>query len=131
MLKSDGFTIIFNCDREIWINADKNMIDRSFYNLISNAVNYSGERKEIVINQHIKRNAVRVEVTDFGKGIAEDIKPYIWERYYKDNNSRTNSVKGSGLGLSIVKTFVESHGGICGVKSKENQGSTFWFEIPL
>ena len=94
-------------------------------------VNYSGGSREIIVNQIIKKNYVRIEVVDFGRGISEHILPYIWERYYKDTNNHIEGIKSSGLGLSIVKTFVEAHGGSCGVTSKVGKGSTFWFEINL
>ena len=129
MLKGEGFKVVFNSDKDVIVCADKTMIDRSFYNLLTNAVNYSGERKEIIVNQIVKRNYIRIEVTDFGSGIDKHILPYIWERYYKGSKNNVNSVKSSGLGLSIVKTFVEANGGSCGVKSKVNEGSTFWFEL--
>lgn len=131
MLKNEGFKIVFNSEADVVVNADQNMIDRSFYNLMANAVNYSIENKEIIVTQKVKRNAVRIEVRDFGRGISPHVIPYIWERYYKDTTNLVKGIKSSGLGLSIVKTFIEAHGGVCGVQSKEGEGSIFWFEIPL
>ncbi|MBR2028619.1 MAG: HAMP domain-containing histidine kinase [Oscillospiraceae bacterium] len=131
MLKSEGFKITFNSDRDIIVQADQTMINRSFYNLLANAVNYSGDSREIIVNQIIRKNYVRIEVIDFGRGISEDTLPYIWERYYKDSDNHIENIKSSGLGLSIVKTFVEAHGGSCGVVSSIGKGSTFWFEINL
>ena len=131
MLKGMDFKVEFNSDRDVFITADKTMIDRSFYNLLANAVNYSGDRKEIIVNQIVKRNFVRIEVIDFGRGISEHTLPYIWERYYKDDKNSMYGIKSSGLGLSIVKTFIEAHNGTCGVKSKVGEGSTFWFEIGI
>jgi len=129
MLKSDGFKFTFNKERYITIEADQIMINRSFYNLLANAVNYSEDKKDITITQTVTDKTVKIEVTDSGKGISEHMQPYIWERYYKGTSSSKKSIASSGLGLSIVKTFVEAHGGVCGVKSKEGTGSTFWFEI--
>lgn len=131
MLKGMDFKVEFNSDRDVFVTADKTMIDRSFYNLLANAVNYSGDRKEIIVNQIVKRNFVRIEVIDFGRGISEHTLPYIWERYYKDDKNSMYGIKSSGLGLSIVKTFIEAHNGTCGVKSKVGEGSTFWFEIGI
>ena len=131
MLKGMDFKVEFNSDRDVFITADKTMIDRSFYNLLANAVNYSGDRKEIIVNQIVKRNFVRIEVIDFGRGISEHTLPYIWERYYKDDKNSMYGIKSSGLGLSIVKTFIEAHNGTCGVKSRVGEGSTFWFEIGI
>lgn len=131
MLKGMEFKVEFNSDRDVFVTADRTMIDRSFYNLLANAVNYSGDRKEIIVNQIVKRNFVRIEVIDFGRGISEHTLPYIWERYYKDDKNSMYGIKSSGLGLSIVKTFIEAHNGTCGVKSKVGEGSTFWFEIGI
>jgi len=131
MLKGMDFKVEFNSDRDVFVTADRTMIDRSFYNLLANAVNYSGDRKEIIVNQIVKRNFVRIEVIDFGRGISEHTLPYIWERYYKDDKNSMYGIKSSGLGLSIVKTFIEAHNGTCGVKSKVGEGSTFWFEIGI
>ncbi|MBQ6929571.1 MAG: HAMP domain-containing histidine kinase [Oscillospiraceae bacterium] len=131
MLRGMDFKVEFNSDRDVFITADKTMIDRSFYNLLANAVNYSGDRKEIIVNQIVKRNFVRIEVIDFGRGISEHTLPYIWERYYKDDKNSMYGIKSSGLGLSIVKTFIEAHNGTCGVKSRVGEGSTFWFEIGI
>ena len=129
MLKGEGVTITFNYDGEVTVNADQTMINRSFYNLLSNAISYSTDRKEVVVNQTVKDEKVKIEVIDFGKGISEHTVPYIWERYYKDTSNKTKGTNSSGLGLSIVKTFIEAHNGTCGVKSKEGEGSTFWFII--
>ena len=71
---------------------------------------------------------MRFEVIDHGTGIKKEDIPLIWQRYYKAKNI---SETGSGLGLSILKTILELHDAEYGVESKINEGSDFWFELPL
>ena len=125
------FAVIVNDIGEVNIDADETLINQCFYNLLINALSYSMDKKEVMVKQTVKGNKVRVEVTDFGKGIAQEDIPYIWERYYKNTDNRIKAVKNTGLGLSIVKTFVNLHGGECGVESEKDKGSTFWFEINI
>lgn len=131
LLKNDGFKIVFSYDKEIYVNADKMKIDRVFYNLLINAINYSGDSKIITVSQKISDKHVRISITDNGSGIAEDDIPFIWDRYYKSNKNHKRAVTGTGLGLSIVKKIIDLHGGSYGVTSELDKGSTFWFEINI
>ena len=131
LLKSDGFEIVFDHDREVYVEADKTKIGRAFYNLLVNAVTYSGGSRVVVVTQTVVENRVRISVTDEGEGVPEHDIPFIWDRYYKCNNKHKRAVTGSGLGLSIVKKVIGLHGGSYGVMSQVGQGSTFWFEIEI
>ena len=84
----------------------------------------------LYVSQKTAKNRVRISVRDTGKGISEESLPHIWERYYTDSSARSQGKTGSGLGLSIVKTVAELHGGSCGVETGPG-GSTFWFELPV
>jgi signal transduction histidine kinase len=131
LLQKEGFAIHFTHDRDIYVDADKTKIERAFYNLLINAVNYSGESRIITVEQTIVDNRVRISVIDRGEGITEDELPFIWDRYYKSAKTHKRAVTGSGLGLSIVKKIIDLHGGSYGVVSEPDTGSTFWFEIQL
>jgi len=132
LLKREGFKIAFSSDKgDVYVDADKAKIDRAFYNLLINAINYSGESRNILVKQTTANNFVRISVTDYGEGIAEADLPFIWDRYYKSGKAHKRAVTGSGLGLSIVKKIVGIHGGKYGVASETGKGSTFWFEIVL
>ena len=72
---------------------------------------------------------VRMEVTDNANGIAEDVLPYIWDRYYKVDKNFNRSVNSTGLGLAIAKAILEAHKARYGVTSKLKESSTFWFEL--
>ena len=74
---------------------------------------------------------VIVSVIDHGEGIAKKDIPYIWDRYYKVDKTHIRSSVGSGIGLAIAKEILELHGFEYGVKSKLNEGSTFYFKLPI
>ncbi len=131
LLTGEGFSVTFDYNAEIIVVADEAKIDRAFYNLLINAVNYAGADKTVSVKQTVTGNNVRVSVTDNGDGIPPDDLPVIWDRYYKSAKAHRRGVAGTGLGLSIVKKIIELHGGNYGVDSQPGQGSTFWFEIIL
>ncbi len=135
MLRYEKFTeqqeysITFEKEENISVKADRTMILQVVYNLVNNALNYTGEDKKVKIKQTVEGDKVRVSVTDTGVGIAPEDIPYIWDRYYKVDKVHKRAVVGTGLGLSIVKGILESHGAHYGVESVIDKGSTFWFEL--
>lgn len=131
LMIKEGFEISFSHSNDVYVNADKAKIDRAFYNLLINAINYSGENRSIFVEQTITGNYVRISVNDRGEGIANNDLPFIWDRYYKSRKTHIRAITGSGLGLSIVKKIIDMHDGKYGVTSEEGQGSTFWFEIKM
>jgi len=131
LLKKEGFEIAFSHNDDVYVDADKVKINRAFYNLLINAINYSGESRNILVEQTIIGNRVRISVIDYGEGIAEADLPFIWDRYFKSGKAHKRAVTGSGLGLSIVKKIIDIHGAQYGVVSETGKGSTFWFELGL
>ena len=131
LLEKEGFKIVFSHDGEAYVKADQVKIGRAFYNLLINAVNYSGDSRVITVTQTILSDLVRISVTDYGEGIAKAELPFIWDRYYKSGKAHKRAVIGTGLGLSIVKKIIELHSGHYGVTSELGTSSTFWFELPL
>jgi len=131
LLKKEGFEIKFSHNGDVFVDADKAKIDRAFYNLLINAVNYSGDSRKVLVEQTVNGNRVRISVIDYGEGIAEADLPFIWDRYYKSGKAHKRAVTGSGLGLSIVKKIIDIHGGKYDVVSETGKGSTFWFELGL
>ena len=126
--ETEGYIFEVNTPKEVIINADKKKIEQVIYNLINNAINYTGKDNRVIINV-IKNKKVRVEIKDTGKGIKEEDLPHIWEKYYHSKKKHKRNVIGTGIGLSIVKTILESHNFKYGVESKLNKGTTFYFEI--
>ncbi len=131
LTERDGYIITFDADSDAFINADRTMILQVIYNLINNALNYTGKDKKVSIVQSVWDNKVRISVMDTGEGIEPDDIPYIWDRYYKVDKVHKRAKIGTGLGLSIVKGILESHGAEYGVESRVGEGSNFWFEFEM
>jgi signal transduction histidine kinase len=129
--KLADYTFRFWCDREVHVYADRLKLSQVLYNLVNNAINYTGTDKTVYLRQLVRGDSVRVEITDTGEGIPADKLPYIWERYYKVDKAHRRAQVGTGLGLSIVKKILDMHGGRYGVQSEEGAGSTFWFELSV
>ncbi len=129
LTEQQGYRFEFIKDGEVWVKADPVKISQVIYNLINNAITYSGQDKLITIVQNMNNQVVRVEIIDTGEGIDQDLLPLIWDRYYKVDKAHKRAAIGTGLGLSIVKTILDMHGAKYGVISKNGEGSTFWFEL--
>lgn len=127
--EQDGYNISFESNEKVYVFADELKISQVIYNLVNNAINHSGDNKTVVVSQSVKDKKVVISVTDYGEGIPADKLEYIWDRYYKVDKEHKRGVIGSGLGLSIVKTILDSHNAHYGVRSTLGKGSTFWFEL--
>lgn len=127
----EGYKVNFDADREVYVMADEGRILQVLYNLINNAINYTGEDKTVSIRQTVESRDdgeyVLIEVIDTGAGISGEDLPLVWERYYKANDFHKRANMGSGLGLSIVKNILVLHGAEFGVRSSIGKGSCFWF----
>lgn len=131
LLSNQEIKIQFDYEEDFWIQGDFLKLSQVIYNLINNAINYSGEDHLVIIRQIRKENEVMIQFIDHGEGIEESMLPYIWERYYKVDKTHKRSKVGSGLGLSIVKAVLELHHAEYGVESKLQKGTTFWFCFPI
>lgn len=129
--EQEGYSIEFQYEQEVFVKADEFKIFQVIYNLINNAINYTGADKWVLVRQLIKDEVVRIEVTDTGEGIAKEALPYVWNRYYKVDKTHKRAVMGTGLGLAIVKNILILHEADYGVESEPGKGSTFWFELPI
>ena len=127
--EQDGYNLLFEYDEEIFVNADFSKINQVVYNLMNNAINYSGKDKTIVVRQLLKEEKVLIEIEDHGDGIDKEHLENIWDRYYKVDKEHRSSVVGTGLGLSIVKNILDLHNARYGVRSIVGKGSVFWFEL--
>ncbi len=131
LTEHDGYNITFDFEREIYVCADRTMILQAIYNLINNAINYTGSDKYVRVVQTQKGNRVRISVSDTGAGIKKEDMPLVWDRYYKVDKVHKRATVGTGLGLSIVKGVLEAHNATYGLNSKVGEGSTFWFELEI
>ena len=123
-----SLNLVFEGDTA-YVMADKGKIEQVLYNLIDNAIKFSPNDSEINITTRSKGNKVIVSVKDYGIGIPKESLKKIWERFYKTDSSRGKDKKGSGLGLSIVKEIIQSHGEEIDVISTENAGTEFVFTL--
>ena len=127
----DGYTIDFVYDREVNVYADEQKMFQVLYNLVNNAINYTGDDKKVTVVQLVRDDVLRIEVQDTGDGVKQEDIPYVWDRYYKDKTAHKRALQGTGLGLSIVKNVLELHGAKYGVNSVQGKGATFWFELTI
>ena len=130
MTAVEGYTVLFTPAEDRTVTGDSGRISQVLYNLLGNALTYTGKDRTVRITLQDTGSRVRVEISDSGEGIPEDELPYIWDRYYRSRENHRRAVIGSGLGLNICRSILEKHGAEYGVKSVEGQGTTFWFELP-
>ncbi|KKE79316.1 cell wall metabolism sensor histidine kinase WalK [Oceanobacillus caeni] len=111
---------------------DPDRVEQIFTNLIDNAIRHTDENGFVKVSVKNNENELVVSIEDNGSGIPEEDLPFVFERFYKADKSRTRNKqkKGTGLGLAIAKNIVNAHNGSISVKSKLHQGTTFTFNIP-
>jgi signal transduction histidine kinase len=131
LIEQEGFNLKFESDQNALVHADELRIGQVLYNLINNAISYTGEDKRVTVRQTVADGWVRVEIIDSGEGIPADQLPHIWDRYYKAEKTHHRAIVGTGLGLSIVKAALELHQVPYGVDCSPDTGSVFWFKLPL
>ena len=131
LTEKDGYTIRFEYDAPVDVTADSMRIGQVVYNLIGNALTYTGPDKLVTVRQSVHDGFAHIDITDTGKGIAKDELDLIWNRYYRTKETHKRAIIGSGLGLNIVQSILKEHGVPYGVSSEPGNGTTFWFELPL
>ncbi|NDJ60570.1 MAG: GAF domain-containing protein [Chloroflexi bacterium] len=112
------------------ISLDPVLIGESMENLLSNASKYSAEGERVIVRADYADGRFHYMVEDHGIGIPEDELPALFQSFYRTRSVREESIPGQGLGLSLVKTIVERHGGDVWVESEEGKGSRFGFWLP-
>ena len=127
--EAEEYTFITDLPDEVLIKADKAKISQVIYNLINNAINYTGDDKKVYISLKKENKDYVLSIQDTGKGIKEAEIKNIWTKYYKNDKNHQRNVISTGIGLSIVKEVLEKHKFEYGVKSKINKGSTFYFKF--
>jgi signal transduction histidine kinase len=112
------------------VNADPDRLAQVIGNLLSNALRHTPGGGRVVISARSERQLLRVVVADTGEGIPAEELPFVFDRFYRGDKSRTRASGGSGLGLAIAKAWVEAMGGQIGVQSDAGHGSRFKFTLP-
>jgi signal transduction histidine kinase len=114
-----------NCPEVIQLNADASRLEQIIFNLLDNSIKYSSPDGKTAINVSRHKKNIVIRIKDKGKGIPDHELPYIFNRFYRVDKSRTRALGGTGLGLAIVKELIHAHGGTITVKSRENAGTEF------
>lgn len=127
--ETENYKLLLNAPEIAVVHADKNKINQVLYNLINNAINYTGEDLTVKINVTESKNNYLIEVIDSGKGIDKKELNQIWTKYYKNEKNHKRNVVGTGLGLSIVQNILVKHNFKYGVESTKNKGTKFYFYI--
>lgn len=129
LVANEQYQFIYSSPENIKVVGNKKRIEQILYNLINNAIQYTGNDKKVTINVLSEQNFIKIEIKDTGKGISKEEMKYIWDKYYKIDKSYQRNHKSSGIGLSIVKSLCIQNDIEYGVISKKNYGSCFWIKI--
>jgi len=130
--EAQGVTLDAVCPPDLpFVLADATRAGQVLDNLVSNALRHTPAGGKIEIGARPREQAVEISVTDTGEGIPAPELPRVFERFWRADRSRSRSHGGSGLGLAIAKQLVEAMNGTIGVESENQQGSHFWFTLPL
>ncbi len=131
-VRHEGFTVQAEIDTPLpSIQADRAAISQAITNLIDNAIKYSAGAKEVYVRGFTENQYLIIAVQDFGVGIKPEEIDKVFERFYRGGDELTRTVKGSGLGLTLVKQIIEAHHGSVHVESEPGSGSTFSIRLPL
>lgn len=127
--ETENYNFIIKSPEKALVKGDINKIGQVIYNLVNNAINYTGNDLTVTIEVIEKKKSYLVNIIDTGKGIKEEDLNLIWNKYYKNEKNHKRNKIGTGIGLSIVKNILDRHKFKYGVKSKVGEGTIFYFEI--
>jgi signal transduction histidine kinase len=131
-VRHEGFSIEVEIKKDLpMIMVDRVGIAQAVTNLIDNAVKYSGESRRIIVGASETDSSVSITVQDFGIGIRKEDLERVFERFFRGGDELTRTIKGSGLGLTLVKEIIEAHNGTVHAESEPGRGSTFFIKLPL
>ncbi|MCX5656644.1 MAG: heavy metal sensor histidine kinase [Candidatus Omnitrophica bacterium] len=128
LAEQKNIKIFFSEQDGVVLDVDENKIRRVFLNILDNAIKYTPQNGKVTLSLEKENNLARIQISDTGIGIPEDELPHIFDRFYRVDKSRSSY--GSGLGLSIAKSIVETHRGSIDVESRSGQGTTFTISLP-
>lgn len=130
IFKDKQISFELTCDSDLQVAVDSERFHQVLINLIDNAINHSGELSKVRLHVHrSKPGFITISISDDGNGIPKEELPFIFERLYRVDKSRSRSLGGSGLGLSIVKEIIEKHGGQVHAESDLEKGTTISIEL--
>jgi signal transduction histidine kinase len=127
---SRGLELSVTAEPGATVLGDPRRLTQVIGNLVSNSLKFTPAGGRVAIELSEADGSVSLAVQDTGRGIAEDVQGRLFTKYERVGGSAAARIEGTGLGLVIVKEIVEAHGGSVGVRSREGEGSTFWFKLP-
>ncbi|MFD0793785.1 chemotaxis protein CheB [Mucilaginibacter litoreus] len=128
--QNPAYHIEYNASCEMKVHADRVRLEQVVTNFLTNAIKYSPKSDKVVVTCDVDDQKFKLAVKDFGIGIPDDKKEFLFDRFYRVQESSSH-VSGLGLGLYISAEIIKRHQGDIGVESTSNQGSVFWFTIPV
>lgn len=129
-LEKENLELNIGSNGKILLNVDPDRIHQVLQNLLENAIFHSPEGGTIQLDTERSDEQVEISISDEGEGIPREDLPYVFDRFYRVDRSRSRTTGGTGLGLTISKELVEAHGGGIDVKSEEGEGTTFTVTLP-
>lgn len=131
LAKEKKLDLILDLDKKVeCVMADRTRVRQVLWNIMGNAIKFT-EKGSVTLSMRKDKDIVRVSVRDTGIGIKPEHLPIVFEQFRQVDGSLNRNVGGTGLGMSITKKLIELHGGEIGVESVADQGSTFWFTLPI
>lgn len=132
LIKNSGKTMVITESLpDVYIKGDHERLVQVMDNLISNAIKFSPENSTIEISMKVIDNNLRIAVKDPGKGIPKEFQPHIFEKFARAESGDARKTPGTGLGLNICKNMIEQMGGKISFTTKENEGTTFYVDLPI
>jgi len=128
--QSRGITMEVHCPDTLVAMVDPTLMEQAVFNLVDNAIKYSGEGACICINVELKDRDIQIQVKDTGSGIDAAHLPKVFNRFYRVDKGRSRDQGGTGLGLAIVKHIVQYHNGRIEVESRRGKGTCFTITLP-
>jgi len=130
LAEDKSLSIVCETSRDVMVEVNEVRLRQVVVNLLDNAIKYTPEGGKITVRIKAAPHRAILEVTDNGIGISGEALPHVFDRFYRSAQVEARKARGTGLGLSMVQSIVEAHGGKVTVESCESQGSTFWVELP-
>jgi signal transduction histidine kinase len=131
-LSQQGFDLQLSVEPDpLTIRADRDALEQAILNLLTNAMKYSGDARQIELSLFRHDGDAVIRVTDHGVGIAPEARLRIFEKFYRAPTPENQLIPGTGLGLALVAHIVKAHGGRVEVESAPGRGSTFSLHLPL
>lgn len=128
--QTKNMSLVYHCDENITVHIDQQRFEQVMMNLLDNALKYSHQGSTVSIDVRMEKKNVMIMISDEGIGIPEADLPYVFERFYRVDKSRSRTSGGTGLGLAIVKEIVEAHGGSIYATSQFGKGTNMIITLP-